>query len=31
MPGDGALNLINGNTQNDDMAYETKGYLAVRF
>lgn len=31
MPGDGALNLINGNTDNDDMAYETKGYLAIRF
>jgi hypothetical protein len=31
MPGDGAGNLINGNNQHDDMAYETKGFLTVKF
>lgn len=30
-PGDGAGNLINGSATYDDMAYETKGFVTVKF
>lgn len=30
-PGDGAGNLINGNANFDDMAFETKGFVTVKF